>query len=142
MASRPRAGLARLLAVAGIVMCVVEQANVGPSIFDDRAAAKWLAHASDPPPLCRAFYLLPSAGAERRLPWTIRDSDAMVLSQLVRLPTINGNSSWFPPGWDLFDPDSPDYAARVKAWLDQHPVAGICGVGPRDGRWVIGPPAS
>ncbi len=143
-AASRRHGSARshVLVAGALALCVVEQANGGPSYYDDRASASWLSRAGHPPPACRAFYLLPYSGTDRLLPWPIQQPDAMLLSQVTGLPTVNGNSSWYPPGWQLFEPNRPEYFGHLRHWLDDHPVAGICGVAPREGRWTVGIPAT
>jgi hypothetical protein len=65
----------------------------------------------------------------------------MLLAEIRGIPTVNGYSSWFPDGWALEDPASPDYAAAVRGWADRNGIAeGLCGLEPRAGRWTPGLP--
>ena len=53
--------------------------------------------------------------------------DAMLVSQRLSLPTINGYSGYFPPGWGLLEPWLPTYAAAVSEWSEEHGLtSGVC----------------
>ena len=65
----------------------------------------------------------------------------MLLAEIRGIPTINGYSSWFPGGWALDEPASPDYAGAVRGWADRNGIAdGLCGLEPRAGTWTPGLP--
>lgn len=127
----------RGLIAALVCLCVVEQANPGPSTRDTAPVRRWLAAAHRPGFPCDVFYILPQTVPP--LPWPTRQADAMLLVQAIGMPTVNGLSSWYPPGWELLEPDSPGYGANVLAWAAAHGGgASFCGVDPRAGRWVAG----
>jgi hypothetical protein len=130
---------ARLAVGALFLACLAEQASTGAITRPDREVTAWLDQAAPPPFACRVFYVLPQRGAAPR--WFEQQSDAIMLSQRLAMPTMNGNSSWWPEGWHLDDPAAPGYAARVRDWATAHGLAGeACGVEPRAGRWVPGLP--
>ncbi len=63
----------------------------------------------------------------------------MLLSQWIRMPTLAGDSSWFPRGYDMPHTDWPDYTIRAMGWIDAHKLRDrVCGVEPRAGRWEPG----
>ena len=131
--------------LAGLAgLCVVEQANSALPAQSKAEARHWMLAAHRPAFACDVFYLLPQTPA--MLPWPTRQADAMLLSQVIGMPTVNGNSSYAPFGWDLFEPDRAGYRQKVRAWIAAHAGgATVCGADPRSGRWEPGisppPPA-
>ena len=100
----------RQLAVAAIlVVCLAEQLNFYRDGFDRAAALTALAAVPAPPRGCEVI-VVANAG-QRPL-----QTDAMWISLTVGLPTINGDSSWLPPGWHLNDRDH-DYFAEAGDWI-------------------------
>ena len=68
-----------------------------------------------------------------------RPSDAMLLSQWLGMPTIAGNSSWYPAGYDFVRTDQPDYPGKALAWIAGHGLRDhVCGVDPRTRQWQPG----
>lgn len=125
---------------AGLVMVMVlllaEQVGDRPSGRETAAMTVWLDAARRPVFACEAFYLLPGGGTGL---WHQYQAEAMLLSQKLGLPTVNGNSSFYPEGWDMSHPERPDYSAQVLRWIDAHGVRErVCGADPRRGIWVAG----
>ena len=120
---------------------IVEQINLAwPAVMSRSAALAWIDAVPPPPAGCRIFYVTPQAGPPDRTGPQHQD-DAMLLAQIRGIPTVNGYSSWFPDGWALDEPASPDYAAAVRDWADRNGIAdGLCGLEPRAGRWTLGLP--
>lgn len=125
--------------VVGIasVALIAEQINlIVPRVFSRAGQQAWLARIPPPPERCRAFYIVPHAFSASS-PGYIDQNDAILVSQFFGLPTINGNSSWSPLGWRLYDPAAPDYEAALRAWADAKGVSeGLCGLEPRTGGWT------
>jgi hypothetical protein len=90
------------------------------------------------PAECKVFYI----ARNEKAPWAPVDAlyrhsvDAMLLAEWRRLPTINGIDSYVPPGYDLFHPEEPSYADRVKAYARAHSIQGLCGLDMREHRWL------
>jgi hypothetical protein len=83
---------------------------------------------------------VPNAEPADRPGW-FHQEQAMLLSQIRGIPTVNGYSSWFPDGWDLEEPAKPGYAAAVRDWATRNGIAdGLCGLDPRKRQWTIGLP--
>ncbi len=123
---------------AALALCVAEQIGAPPPNRDTAAMMRWISVSHRPDFRCDAFYALP-APAGSGLPWSEQQSDAMLLSQWIGMPTINGNSSWYPTGWSLQFPDRPEYASQALSWIDAHGLRDrVCGVDPRAGRWEPG----
>lgn len=134
-----RRRIAAALPVAALLL--VEQFNLTwPATMPRRATLAWVDAVSRPPPGCRVFYVLPNPSPAGKPDWE-HQADAMLLSELRGLPTINGYSSWFPAGWALEDPASPNYPDAVRAWARQNGLgAELCGLDPREGSWTMGLP--
>jgi hypothetical protein len=49
--------------------------------------------------------------------WT---QDAMFVSMLRGVPTLNGRSGKSPPGWPLEEITAPDYEEKVQKWVASH----------------------
>jgi hypothetical protein len=76
-------------------------------------------------PDCQAFYLANGPLATRTMPEY--QYDAMMLSALSGIPTLNASSSQFPSGWDLYSLNTPDYEEKVKSWIASQGLKGkIC----------------
>ena len=121
-----------LLSWAAMLESVYDTASGGLSARDERA----LVAALPPPPAgCGAFGFAPQPPAGRQ-PWTMQ-SDALMLSLTWHLPTVNGNSSWVPPDWQLMNPTAPGYAHDLAAWVRSHGLAGrFCAFREDQRRWL------
>jgi hypothetical protein len=141
--ARVLAAIARARVSTGLMCAVliVEQINLAwPAVMSRRVALGWIDAVPPPPEGCRIFYVAPQAAPEGRTA-TQHQDDAMLLAEIRGIPTINGYSSWFPSGWALDDPASPDYAGAVRSWADRVGIAeGLCGLEPRAGAWTSGLP--
>ena len=126
-ASLSRSTIVPLVAVAAGLLLMVEQVNVGDYSRIDRAAnLARLGAVPMPPATCRSFYVTTANPAGR--PWFALQIDAMLISQRLQLPTINGYSGVYPAGWLLGDPRAPAYPQAVSSWVAQHGLQGsVCG---------------
>lgn len=123
------------LVLAGLaLLLVVEEINLGPPLGIDRKDQLARLAAIPPPPAgCRAFYItrndtaylhpdVPAEGFYRH------SADAMLLAELLHVPTINGYASLQPPDYYLFFPDGPDYPERVRRYVERYQVQDLCGL--------------
>ena len=141
----PRRDWVTALVLTGLL---VEEVQLNAPLAFDRSAARMILATGAPPRDCAAFVVvsarpadypvLPEARAINRA-WggngDDRDAvkyrhnvDAMLLASYYGRPTINGVSSFNPPGWNLSDPDATDYLARVRAYAARHRVQRLCGL--------------
>lgn len=134
-AARPR------LAAVLSVLLVAEQLSSAPHVASlDRVAELRRLHAVLPPaPGCRAFVVLSARTddpeSDAMLQVLSPNVNAMLIAEVAGLPTINGTSTFYPPGQDFGAPLSPGYLARAGAYAQGLGVAGLCGVDLRTGRW-------
>ncbi len=124
--NRPRVSAVRIMAVAILVLAAVEQINTTHvSKIDEGAQVLMLRSVPPPPSSCSSFYVTDSGRSSR--PSAFYQIDAMLISQAVSLPTLNGYTGYSPKGWLLDDLFSPDYQARVHAWARAHRLlSGLC----------------
>jgi hypothetical protein len=127
----------RLAGLGLLALAVVEQVNLAPISSIDRPAQVDFVNSVRPAPsTCRTFFVVDTA---RSLPYYDYHLDAMLVSQRLALPTINGYTGHFPPGWSLLDPAKPGYRAGVAEWANRHGlVSGMCSLDLATMRWQVG----
>jgi hypothetical protein len=80
---------------------------------------------------CQSFFL-GAEGAKDQLTrlgnlWPLFNLDAVYLSYRLELPTLNGYSGHFPPGWELREPScSGCYLNAVDRWIRLHRLEKVC----------------
>jgi len=131
----------RLATLPLLALLAVEQWAPVPDAGLRRAAE--LARISDlaeRPVGCEAFVAtVPRAGLARHRIDDLysHNVDAMLLSSLSGVRTINGFSTFNPPGWDLASPNRADYPARVERYASSARVTvPLCGVDFAGLRWT------
>lgn len=114
---------AALLAV--VAFGVVEQFGRAPSFSARDEGARLEMLAASLPAQCAVFY---AAAAPVRTPVKYEEQiDAMLVSAIRGVPTVNGYGGHVPPGWSLREVEAPDYEQRVARWIARHRVAGpVC----------------
>jgi len=141
----PRGALVTGAVVLAALICL-EQVNVADSSqLSRRTQTALLDAVPAPPPSCTAFFVETARGSTTH-PARVQTT-AMLLSVRFGVPTLNGTSGSFPPGWHLFYPTRPHYLANVRAWVHAHHIAGqVCALDLDTDRWRLfatgGPAAS
>jgi len=138
------ASQARRIAPATLALiCVVlvgGEVNVQAPVSLSRTRELARLDALPPPPAeCPGFF----ASAARAEPEKTAEVDAvyshnvdaMLIAELLRLPTPNGIATFVPPGWDLVDPGSDRYRAQVARFA----VPDLCALDLRTLRWDAHP---
>ena len=119
-----RRGLTAAL-LAAVAFGIVEQFGRSPffSARYERSRLEMLARSL--PADCRVFY---AAAAPVRARVKHEDQiDAMLVSVIRGVPTVNGYGGHVPPGWSLREVEAPDYEQRVAQWIARYHVAGpVC----------------
>jgi hypothetical protein len=93
-----------------------------------------IANVPIPPEACKAFYVSGWKGqGERGSAVAVHIENlyqhnvtAIMLAQMLSIPTVNGFASFNPPDWDFASPNSPDYEARIAAYARRHQISGLC----------------
>ncbi|TCZ55000.1 hypothetical protein [Roseicella aquatilis] len=127
-----------LAALAGLLL--LEQANAYAPLFLDRTLElARLESVPPPPPGCRAFYVS-AARTGSRFGEAVDDpynhnTEAMLVAAVRHIPTINGISTFNPPGWPAGIPEDPGYLAAVEAYAKAWGIAGLCALDLRSFTW-------
>lgn len=120
---------ARLLRIVGLLLLlviVVEQYNTTPKSGVSRPAQIALLRSAAPAPAaCHSFYVVNTVTPA--MPYLEYQVDAMLVSQKLSIPTLNGYTAHNPIGWNLEFPNQPGYGAAVAQWAHGHGVIlGLC----------------
>jgi hypothetical protein len=79
---------------------------------------------------CASFYVAAGPRAPANLPSFQNQNymhDAMLVSILRGIPTLNGRSGKNPPGWSLRDVRGSDYEGNVAQWIRDNDIQGnVC----------------
>lgn len=127
-------------------LLAVEQINTANLAQISRRAERILTRVVPPPPAsCRYFFVAKELPRDKIHPlyddFYNAQIDAMLVAMRTGLPTINGVSTWLPPGWALQDVESPQYLSNVAAWIESRRLApqDACGLDLAAGRWAVNP---
>jgi hypothetical protein len=130
------------LTAALVGALLLEQANDYAPLFLDRPLELARLRSVPPPPAeCRTFWVS-AARAESRFGEAVEDpynhnTEAMLVASVLRLPTVNGISTFNPPGWPASWPGQPGYEAEVEAWASAHGLTGLCALDLRAMAWRL-----
>jgi hypothetical protein len=123
---------------------ILEEINIASPLSLDRLhELTRLKAVTSPPPECEAFFV--SAARPETLFGPLTDGivshnvDAMLIAETTHLPTVNGTSTFVPPGWNLVNPESRSYHERVTAWALQNGVRKLCGLDLKTMHWDLPP---
>lgn len=119
-----RRGLTAALLVV-VAFGIVEQFGRAPSYSAKQELSRLEKLAMSLPRDCAVFYV---AAAPNRKPVKHEEQiDAMLISVMRGVPTVNGYNGHVPPGWSLREVEAPDYEQRVAQWIARYHVAGpVC----------------
>lgn len=104
-------------------LCLLEQGETTPAFSKQEVREDVAAIVERIGPNCRAFLFSPVRG---RWPYWKYQLDAMWASLYTGVPTINGYSGKFPPGWPFFDTniraptDQVRLSAAINRWARRH----------------------
>jgi hypothetical protein len=132
---RDRMGTA--VPAAALALLIAEQLVPLPKGSDRRIEEARFAQIPAPPSDRRVFVATRAREGFDLDPYTALYShnvDAMMTASLMRLPTINGISTFVPPGWNLRDPQLRIYRSRVLAEADRQGLT-LCGLDFATLRW-------
>jgi hypothetical protein len=130
-AQAPR--VSRLAVGLLVALLLAEQLNGYAPTFLDRPQELARLTAVPPPPReCRAFFVT-AARSESRFGEEVanvynHNTEAMLVAQVLGLPTINGISTFNPPLWPDGLTGTPEYLAAVRRYAAAHRLEGLCGL--------------
>lgn len=127
--ARSRQAAAALLAIALASGLAADECRTARPVFLDRVAGLHLLRSVPAPPAgCVSFFVTGRSPEFRRGPSPIEliyrhNVDAMLISTVIGLPTVNGFSTFNPPDWAFADPDAPDYRIRIARYAAAHALS-------------------
>lgn len=133
----------RVAAGAVCALLIAEEINLSPTVGQDRYQQLDRAVAIPaPPPGCRAFFTTESPDSDNSegaafVPASLTHNvDAMVIAEVLNLPTINGHASFTPRDWNFDAPTRADYQARVTRYAQAHDISGLCRLDLNSKQWA------
>ena len=137
--ARPRFGVWAMAGLVLLAVLAVEQFNTGVvSRLNRPAQLALLRSVPSPPASCRTFFVVDSV--QKSYPFYQYQIDAMLISQKLLLPTINGYSGHFAGLVDLESPASPDYLRAALDWAQAHQLeSGLCQLDLGTMVWTVHP---
>jgi hypothetical protein len=129
-----------LRAVAVVLLCliVVEQAQgtLSSKLWRNEQLAI-LALVRPAPANCRSFYVI--APAPTKMLAGAVQTEAMLISQQLGLPTINGYSGETPPTWKFPNPYKTPYFPMIRTWVQTNHLRDVCALNIVTMRWDAHP---
>jgi hypothetical protein len=124
-------------AMVGVALgiCLAEQLNLYiPTVLRRTSEYSHFVHVGNAPRDCQSFYV---AYEPEYLPYEIQ-VDAMLVALEQKLPTINGYSGNWPPGWNFYQTADPSYEVSLLNWAAQKGVTvGVCRLDVIRGVWSL-----
>ena len=126
----------RCAGVGLLLVAVAEQFNTKEHSTISRPAQLALLRTPPPPRACRSFFVVD----HRHTVGYVDQIDAMLISQKLSIPTVNGYTAHDPRNWGLRTPSAPGYLRAVAAWVTAHRIgAGLCQLDLAPIGWVTSP---
>lgn len=131
-------------ALAAAVLLLGQPATTGPLFDTTRLRLQDAASVPQAPAGCTAFFTREPQDRPERQPHEYdglysHNVDAMLIAGLIGLPTINGFSTFNPPGWNFAHPGQPSYTGRVWTYAQERGLTGLCALNLRSMTWDAEP---
>ena len=113
----------------------LEQVNRLPQQNNFLERELLLKEVSSAPALCESFVVTKSLKPDEPN-WTTQ-MDAVVLTQMLKLPTWNGYTGNTPEGWKLLNVNDDAYFVNVLDWKIQNKIENGCGLDLEKNTWLL-----
>jgi len=126
--TRQQRGRSWLQTAGVLLLCALaaeELHDSSASQWSRTAQIRLLDSVPAPPAGCTSFFVTDS----RPNTWLFYEfqTESMLVSQRLGIPTLNGYSGDNPPGWNMELPESPGYLSAVSDWAHMRGViTGVC----------------
>lgn len=121
----PRLPLGIVLILGALL--IGEEMNRSYIALDRQAELSKVAGLTKAPEDCEVFYVSGWAKQESQIDKIYAHNvSAMLIAELLQMPTINGFASFNPPDWNLSDPNDGTYDQRVREYLNKHGIHNVC----------------
>jgi len=116
-----------------VSLLCLEELNTGHISLIREDELKRVSLKKPPPQQCTSFFVTgwPNQNTVTPMPELINNYyahnvSAMLIAELIHLPTINGFASFNPPDWNFGYPNNADYIQRIRQYAEKHQVRGLC----------------
>jgi hypothetical protein len=116
-----------------VSLLCLEELNSGYISLNRENELKRVSLKNLPPQQCSSFFVTGWPDQMSATPVTDTTSNnyahnvsAMLIAELIRLPTVNGIASINPPDWNFGYPNNADYIQRIKQYTEKHQVKSLC----------------
>jgi hypothetical protein len=133
--------MGRWLMSAVFLLLVLERINTSPPVVFPRIEYLQItSRMQQPPSQCQSFYVVKPEGYETNNHNVNKiyrvNVYAMLMSSILNMPTINGISTFNPPGWDLTYEDINSYRQRVMQYADKNQLTNeLCEYDAENSAW-------
>jgi hypothetical protein len=141
--------LSKLLLVPLILFLFLSEYNSPLLQLDRQTQAKMNLVVEDPLPTCESFYVTGWQDQEKFYglwEWVNNqyghNTSAMMIAQIVNLPTLNGMASFIPKDYDLvgpngtaFSPNSDEYKQKISSYIERFELQGVCELDLNTKKW-------
>jgi hypothetical protein len=120
------------------------QVNLSPPIdIDVKSLTQLIKEVPIQPSTCKSFFVREPQGyasGDKEIDSLYRQNvTAMLISDHLNLPTINGIASFLPPDWNFSEEPKSSYNYRVHEYVKSHHVSGVCQYSIKNHIWTINP---
>ncbi len=113
--------------------------NFNKNLEDQRVA-----NIPTPPSDCHVFYVS-SINKQSSIPgfpeWVnsmyAHNVSAMMIAQIIKIPTLNGIASFNPPDWNFAAPWDQGYDQRILTYSAKHGITNLCKLDLNDKTWSV-----
>jgi len=134
----------RFFSLFFITILLLGQINTSPPvILDVRSVLRLVEGMPANPKPCKSFFVIEPTGyssGDKNIDDSYRlNVEAMLISDHVNLPTINGTASFYPPDWNFSEVPHDNYLARVRQYAKTHDIENICEYSIKNYSWKTNP---
>jgi putative flippase GtrA len=134
----------RLFSLFFVTVLLIGQINISPYVCLDVLSVLHIIEGMPVvPKACKVFFVMEHSGyssGDKNIDSLYRQNvAAMLISDHVNLPTINGYASFLPPDWDFSEVPHDNYLTRVHKYVQTHHIENICEYSIKNHTWETDP---
>ncbi|MGP2410211.1 hypothetical protein V2A84_11430 [Yersinia sp. 2553 StPb PI] len=126
------------------MLAIASELSAQHLVFNRQEEIEKVTVATAPPSDCQAFYILgwsPDKISKTFPDWVnnmySHNVTAMMIAELVNLPTVNGIASFNMPDWNFASPEFSNYPERIHEYAKNHNVKNLCSYNPNTKQWKL-----
>jgi len=114
-------------------MLFIEELNSGYVHLITKDELDKTTNVQSPPKSCESFFVSGWKNQDQLTPMAVwinnyyaHNVSAMLIAELIHIPTVNGVASFNPKDWNFGFPNNSDYEERVRAYVQSHKLENVC----------------